>query len=137
MSERLSRFAITLAVLAIGVAAGCRARGNLRMDGLYRVDSGDSISGYLRFYSDGTVLRVSSRGPMADVARLLKKGFAGAGAGTYKLSGSHISFSTTSKNGTNDFDGTFDGDTLKLDWVSHINGRSGNETYRFVPIELQ
>ena len=53
-------------------------------------------------------------------------------SGKYVITGSSIRFSLTSPEGTVDYDGVFQGSSLKLNTYSHINDHRGSETYEKV-----
>lgn len=115
----------------------------VRTDGLYQCKGSDSDS-YVRFFPDGTVMQVSvsSTGTTEGVARLLKpesdnsKGKVlmtrGKEEHTYVLEGTTVKFSTQSTEGVVEYEGTVDGDKLRLNWTSRINGATGSEEYTFV-----
>jgi hypothetical protein len=110
----------------------------LRFDGLYRStvgnSKGGSSNGYLRFYEDGVVLSVSSNGQAEQVAKWLGKSYLGAGKGVISLSGASVKFTTETDDGSVDYEGTIQGDTLRLKMHSNINGHNADKTFDFVPV---
>jgi hypothetical protein len=87
---------------------------------------------YLRFYSDGTVLSVSSSGKPNQIAKWFKKPY--ANTGLHQIEGSAIQFSTASWLGTFEFQGQIQGagPLQKLDVVSHINLHRSHVAYHLV-----
>jgi hypothetical protein len=110
----------------------------VRTDGLYQTASGGSKGyAYLRFYSDGSVLSVTSTGTPEQVAKWLKKGKDWVSTGKADIQGANIKFSSSSKEGIVDYEGTIQADALALRSYSHINEyRRGASQYRFVHIQV-
>jgi hypothetical protein len=105
----------------------------IRFDGLYRAQAHDNYWYYLKFYSDGIVVRDLSSLDPSTVFDLLDKD-TNDGKGEYSISDDHIEFTTVDPEITIDYEGTIEdgGLRLVLDWYSHANGNSGTRTYEFV-----
>jgi hypothetical protein len=76
---------------------------------------------YLRFSSDGTVTEFTTG-----------SGGRAIGSGRYTLSGSTVKFLITSPEGTVDYDGQLQNNSLTLNSFSHINNHRGTEQLRAV-----
>lgn len=85
---------------------------------------------YLRFYSDGTVIEVTTLGNPDEIKRWFRRPY--SRTGRYTLNGNRIRLSTTATEGMIEKEGVLKADTLRLNWFSHINKRSGVEEYRWV-----
>jgi hypothetical protein len=84
------------------------------------------------------VLSVSTLGTAAETVDWFKKGHESSSVGTYEIRGTRLKFSTaTAGYGAVDYDGTIDGETLVLQWHSHINGADGTDSYRFEKVAVQ
>lgn len=81
----------------------------------------DTYFQYLRFYSDGSVLGVSSPSSPAEVQSWFKAPY--ENSGKYTITGSEIKFSLTSPRGTVDYDGVIEDTSLQLSTFSHINNK--------------
>jgi hypothetical protein len=97
---------------------------------LWRMKGG-SYSSYLRFYSDGVVIQVSSTGTPTEIQSWFNEPY--EQSGKYSVSGSSIKFSIVSSKGTVDYDGLIRGSSLVLSRFSHINNSSASEIYDKVP----
>lgn len=115
------------------VAATNPPRAALRYDGLYQSPQ-PSYTMYLRFYADGTVLTVSSSGSAGQVATWFGKNHDNISTGKYVIQNSTLTFSATSAAGVVDYSGTINGEDIKLDMTSHINGNKSTDDYHFVKI---
>ncbi|MFG1690699.1 hypothetical protein ACGF5M_00850 [Gemmatimonadota bacterium] len=105
----------------------------VHFDGLYQAASSQSgVFKYLRFYADGTVVSVSSTGTLEQVARWFNR--TASSKGRYTVRDLEIEFSSTSPEGTVDYEGTIEPNGLTLKWYSHINGREGSGEYQFFPL---
>lgn len=110
----------------------------VRVDGLYQIKRSEGYSQYLRFYADGSVIRVSSTGSAENVAKWFTKEWAVkeyAAEGRYTISGSQISFESKNRIGTIVFEGVIQGDRLVLNSHSHINDYRGVGEFEFFPYE--
>ena len=105
----------------------------LRFDGFYRSKLPE-YSYYLRFYADGAVVAISSSDEPFQAVKLVNKSFYGSSKGRYTLDGAKLDFSATSQNGTVDYSGTVQGETLQLNSFSHINNIRNSRAYQFVEI---
>ncbi|MGD1154673.1 MAG: PEGA domain-containing protein [Terriglobia bacterium] len=106
-----------------------------RLEGLYQSESVEGAFAQarhlLRFYTDGTVIGAAvAGGASAEINAWFHKGY--EDSGTYQIQGSTIRFSLTSKDGTVDYSGKMQKDTLTLDSLSHINGHRGHDRYHLV-----
>ncbi len=109
------------------------------LEGLYLAKETDDEL-WLRFYRDGTVLEVSTNtGTPAEINKWFNKtGSKAVSVGSYEVKQSFLSFSVTSLPnplnvvGTVDYKGKIVGNTLVLDWYSHINGHRSHNVYRAV-----
>jgi hypothetical protein len=126
----------------------------LRVDGLYRsyrVRSSDAeYAQYFRFYSDGVVVVVSSTARTAEVSTWLTRANKKLPQGRYVLSGQQLKIETRTpdmeavpgvedtslKGGSVWYDGTVQGDRIRLKWRSGINGQRGQLTLTFQKSEL-
>ncbi len=126
------------------ISAGCfnnKLQSSLRYDGVYRSPAPTTEDDqknltywkYLRFYPDGEVIATSSTGSPDDLRKWFSKDKKDNyySSGSYSLKGDHVSFSATSNEGTVDYSGTLEGNRLKLETYSHINGYSGKSEYVF------
>jgi hypothetical protein len=111
----------------------------VQVNGIYQSKQIDSYYKYVRFYTDGLVLAVSSTGSPTQIIRWFnREEFAERSyhsSGTYTVSGSNIEFSTTSSSGTVDYEGEIQGDSLILKTYSHINEHRGIHEYKFIQID--
>lgn len=106
-----------------------------RFDGLYRCKEGGYL-GWLRFFSDGLVLNASTTEATPEqIARWLRPSHAHLSSGQWRFVGDQIAFSVTSRNGSVDFEGYVNGDTLVLGLVSRINGYRSQGEWSFHPLD--
>ncbi|BAY07440.1 hypothetical protein [Calothrix sp. NIES-2098] len=110
----------------------------LRFDGIYQEDVQNGVYRYIRFYSDGTVITVSSTGNAEQITSWFfkennKKTFS---IGTYIVDSENIIFSSSCDIGTVEYWGNIlmHSNTILLKWYSHINGCSGNSRYNFIQL---
>jgi hypothetical protein len=124
------------------IPATVKQKSSLRYDGFY-VSIQQSGNHYLRFYEDGTVISVTVAGTPNDlisgepqkVAKWFKKeDSSNFSKGQYKISDSELEFTSTSKNGSVDYNGTIAGEKLSLHTFSHINGNESNVYFNFIEI---
>jgi hypothetical protein len=109
----------------------------LQFDGMYQSEKEDEYWGYVRFYKDNTVITVSSTGNPAEVFRWFKKENIkniNLSNGLYTIKNDILIFSSTDKYGTVDYEGKIQGDTIILNWYSHINSNRRNSKYYFVKL---
>lgn len=110
----------------------------LRFDGLYTSkDQNDIGKKFIRFYEDGEVLAVSTDATGATVPQVMswltKEGASVQDypRGTFTRNGKQVRFSTMTKYGEVRYEGEIDGEELKLDVHSLINGRRSRCKYMF------
>jgi hypothetical protein len=102
----------------------------LRYDGVYHVhEFGETC--YLHFYPDGLVVDACSTDPPRTIITLLNRSSRGVSHGQYRMTGSHISFSTVNPQGMVDYFGTVGRDCLFLHYHSRINNRKGTHLFTF------
>jgi hypothetical protein len=133
------RFGLVLVAIVFGVSCSKATVGTagVRTDGLYQTGSGgDQGYGYLRFYSDGSVLSVTSTGTPEQVAKWLKKGKEWVGEGKADIQGANIKFSSSTKEGTVDYEGTVQVNALAMRSYSHINEYRAENQYKFVHVPV-
>jgi V8-like Glu-specific endopeptidase len=87
---------------------------------------------YLRIYSDGSIIGVTSTGTSDQVANWFKKPY--SQTGLYQVQGSTILFSIASNYGSVDYQGQIlgTGTVLSMDSFSHINGHRTHTTFHLV-----
>jgi hypothetical protein len=116
----------------------------VRYDGLYEtvcnyeVEDDEGEQGYLRFYSDGTVISVgtSCDGSAEQLRDWFNLEMEYLRKGIYKIKGQKIEFSTTGVNGTVNYMGKIDKNgNLSLKVISDINGYKSREEYSFIQID--
>ena len=114
---------------------------NVRFDGFYQTISdidkqdNDTTYSYLRFYSDGKVINVTSEGTAFDLKEWFNLKMDNASLGNYERNGKRLYFSTTSKAGTIIYRGKIkDQYHLILKSKSLINGYKVREKFYFVAI---
>lgn len=113
----------------------------VRFDGLYQtvseIDSvgNDTTYNFLRFYPDGKVLSVTSRGNAHDLKKWFHLKTKNPSVGMYEIKANRIYFSTTSNEGTVVYDGEIhDQYYLTLTIKSLINGYNHQEKYYFIKV---
>jgi hypothetical protein len=135
-------------IFAVLLAVTCSAFGPLfaaadehvRFDGLYatsKFQDGVRYSKYLKFLPDGVVMGVSTVGEPKDIQEWFNPKNENVGRGRYRLNGSRIWFSLTSKAGVVDYVGEVIGGDLQLFSHSQINQNEGEETYSFVEAKAE
>ena len=103
----------------------------IRFDGLYQSETDIDSRKFLRFYSDSTVISVSSTGEATDVIKWFKKGW--DNEGKFEVKGNNIYFTTTSPSGSVVYEGLIESEyKLKLKMMSLINGHVSEELYYFI-----
>ncbi|MDD5361367.1 MAG: tetratricopeptide repeat protein [Ignavibacteria bacterium] len=105
---------------------------SVRFNGLYFTKEKDGHFGYLRFYSNNTVLSVTSNGNVNDLKAWFKKESFGA-QGKYEIVNDKIEFIVESTSGRVSYKGTIVSETeIHLNIESFINGYESERTYSFV-----
>lgn len=98
---------------------------------------------FLGFYSDGTVISVSSRNTSEStddemygkVARWFNKNSDSSSIGTYNINGGEISFSVINSAGTIEYDGKIiNNEILILNVKSNISDNESTKTYNYVGV---
>jgi hypothetical protein len=132
----------------VAVSAHADTEGaSLRFDGIYQ-----SVVGELnpqtqeftyrnaRFFEDGTLMVASAYGTPTEVASWLSRdNYEKHPHGEYQVDGNKLSYSIkinfrdTHANVVGE--GIIDGDWLTVRWVSHANGVSGEDNYKFIPVK--
>ena len=133
----MSLLFLTLASLAEGQVID---NAKLRFDGFYQTKAeidkhnNDTTYYYLRFYSTGKVISVSSDGTPDDLKTWFNLDKEDISAGSYKITGNKLYFSTVAKDGgTVVYYGKIKNRyRLVLRSISLINGRQTREKYHFV-----
>ena len=111
---------------------------SLQFDGVYQSEIIDNeYWQYFRFYEDRTVITISSTGTPSEIAGWFKKENIENGNlshGEFEIEDSQLVFSTTSVNGTVDYEGEIQENKLTLNSYSHINDTQGTRIYTFVQL---
>jgi len=140
MSRRQFLFYFVVATFSISVVFTSCTK-NVRFDGFYQTQSKEDYKSFLRFYSDSTVLSVTTDGD-AEASNLIswfKKPFDNPhhSKGKYEIKENKISFTTDSSNGKVVYKGTIESENkLILNFKSLINGYEGKEVYYFIKLDL-
>ncbi len=114
----------------------------LQFDGLYKTecefeDDEEGTQSYLRFYSNGKVLSVSTdcEGPDSDLKDWFYLEAGKGGIGNYQIKRHKMKFSTISETGTVNYRGRINKyGFIKLRSKSLVNGYKGHEKYKFIKI---
>ena len=113
----------------------------VRYDGFYQTvsdiskEDNDTSYSYLRFYSDGQVISVTSEGTAYDLREWFNLGMHDCSVGKYEIRGRRLYFSTTNTSGTVIYNGKIsDQYHLSLKAKSLVNGYKDQEKYYFVEI---
>ncbi len=106
----------------------------VRFDGLYQSETNNNSRHFLRFYSDSTVISVTSTGEATDVIKWLKKPF--DDKGKYEIKGNKIYFTTSlSDFGTVVYEGVIYSEyKLQLKVKSLINGYVSENLFYFIKL---
>ena len=143
-------FGITLALAATVLCALClsddahAAKPSLRFDGLYtcpRDSSAGPVAFYLRFYPDGVVLSVLSKGTAKDLATWFNR--QKSPTFHYELKGNSLRFTEQAEEMFFVFTGTVRADSLSLrvDGYDRTEktymGTVQNRTYKFVRVDMR
>jgi hypothetical protein len=110
----------------------------VRYDGVYQGRKyGHGPYTYIRFYSDGTVITVSSTGRPEKIARWFFREFYAVSRGTYVISGNRVKFTTTSPEAEIAYEGVINGEQIEFRWKSRRSRLKRKGTVTFVKIELK
>ena len=134
-ANRSSRFLVIILFFVAACAAPVFAspQATLRYDGVYRSKRIADYWNYLRFYSDGTVIEVSSTGKPKDLRKWFSKDNAShPSIGKITIKGNHLSFSVVSTEGTVDYTGEIRENRIRLRSYSHINEHRATRVYSFI-----
>lgn len=137
--------ALPLALALLGLA-GCETLSykaeapSLRYDGIYQSNTYHhrkmTYWHYLRFYSNGDVIHVSSTGSPANLRKWFSRSNPDLTRGKVKLDGSRISFPIRSKGGAVNYSGKLKGSRLHLDYSTDMLGSRSSEVYHFVRVRM-
>jgi len=108
-----------------------------RFDGFYQESSyPSSTHSFLRFYSSGEVIDVTTTGTALQIAAWFLRGHEGLMQGEYQLQGAAISFTTRRREiGAISYSGRIvDGAARMYLEVHHINGHRSSRSYDFTPV---
>lgn len=137
----ITRFLIVVILFIPAKDLFSQTKPAVRFDGLYQtvseIDSlnNDTTYNFLRFYPDGKVLSVTSRGNAHDLKKWFHLKQENPSVGLYEIIANRIYFSTTSEEGTVVYDGEIhDPYYLTLTLKSLINGYTHQEKYYFIKI---
>ena len=108
---------------------------SLLSDGVYHYRADEEHSTFLRFYADGRVVVGETHYPGEYGIERLTWKYGQAERGRYVLCNGRLAFSTIEDGQVVAYDGTAQGQTLKLTWHCHARNSSATETYEFVPVE--
>lgn len=117
---------------------------NLKFHGVYETDceyeedDDEGTQSYLRFYSNGKVISVSTdcEGTASDLKDWFNIYHKYVGIGDYVIKGFRIQFDATSNSGTVEYRGRIDKNGLiLLKSKSLINGYRSKEKYKFVQVD--
>jgi len=140
------RFTLIFLFLTIASLAKRQTIDNskIRFDGFYQSiaqvgpignQDNDTAYYYLRFYSTGRVISVSSDGTANDLKRWFKLGKDNVSVGSFEIAGKKLYFSTTAKEGSVIYRGKIKNPYyLVLRAKSLINGHRGRNKYYFVAV---
>ncbi len=113
----------------------------VRIDGVYQTkayidkEDNDTTYSYLRFYTDGKVINVTSEGTAFDLKDWFNLNMKNPSVGNYEIRGEKIYFSTTSGAGTVIYKGKIkDKHFLILKSKSLINSYKDKEKYYFIAV---
>lgn len=117
--------------------------GFLRFDGFYESacysdeEDEEGSQDYLRFYANGKVISIATdcEGTAEELKSWFNLNHEYVGTADYTANGRRLFYSTKSKEGIVKYKGRISRNgVLKLKWKSFINGKRGQEKYRFIPI---
>jgi hypothetical protein len=109
----------------------------LRLDGLYQSKRSSGYlasTEYLRFFPDGSVISVTSTGNASEVASWFTRDNADLSKGNYSVNGTTVRFSSTSPEGTVEYEGEILGQKLALRRHSHVTGHRDVQEYTRVEV---
>lgn len=149
MLTRLFLYAFFILIIVNTVNAADQQNSvSLHYDGVYisqpdHTDGGEDSCEYLRFYSNGTVIAVSSDCDRNSLSELLKwftfenagPKYSGVSLGLVSIKGDKISFSAESSEGKVSYQGVIFDDHIDLNTFSFINKSRGHDSYSFLKVE--
>ena len=104
-------------------------------DGAY-VDNMKDYSIFLRFFPDGSVIRVQAVGTPRTIAKHLTHGYRELSKGTYAIDGKSIAIETRGRAGDHDIEGTIDQDRFDCEVYDYRTEEwSEVRTFRFKPLD--
>ncbi len=106
----------------------------LRFDGLY-ISAMTDYTFYLRFFSDGKVVSISSNETAEAAWQKLTPDYDSI-AGTYTVDGDKVDFDLISANGKVTYSGVISGEKIAFKTHSYINNKSFEREYTFQKINL-
>lgn len=96
----------------------------------YDIERSETFCRYIRFYSDGTVIGVTTSGNPREIKPWFRKPY--SDSGNFEIKNRKIKFSLVSPQGKVDYEGVVQGSKLRLNIVSHINGNRSTEEFFWV-----
>lgn len=142
------RWFALLCVIALGIGCGGGTAGTpgepiyspedgIYFDGAY-VDNMKDYSIFLRFFPDGSVIRLQAVGTARTVAKHLTHGHRELSKGTYKIDGNTVKIETRGRAGDHDIEGTLyqDGEGFDCDIYDYKTETWSEErTFRFKELD--
>ena len=115
-----------------------RATPTVRADGLYQfVDEEKGQSDFLRFYADGTVLKVTTKETPEETAKWFNKDLSTVGGSLkepYRVEDSKVKFSSTGSGYMIEYSGLLEGDEFVMEMRNVSVNESATRTYKFVAL---
>jgi len=110
---------------------------SINCNGLYYYSNAVDDNYYLRFYSDSTVIDVSSTGNLTQVAKWFNRDKFGLAVGKYKVVKDSIIFVTTMPGyGDLNYSGLINNDRTEIDLeiYSPVNKKGSKHIFKFFPV---
>ena len=133
----MKRFLILILLLISTIQVFSQTLKEVRFDGLYQSETEGDYRSFLRLYSDGTVLSITSTGQVSDLKKWFKKPYKKPyhSRGLYEIKGNRIYFTTTSSSGTVVYEGIIESEyKLIITTKSLINGHEDEKIYYFITL---
>ena len=119
-------------------AAPAAVAPTVRADGLYQfVDEEKGQSDFLRFYTDGTVLKVTTKDTPEETAKWFNKDLSTVGGSLkepYRVEDSKVIFSSRGSGFMIEYSGVLKGDEFVLEMRNTSINESATRTYKFVAL---